>query len=91
MNIISLALDLTKILQEQISIINSIISLNQSIRKLIDQKELSKRWVDSDLLLKPEFLFKEAINSKAEVIRKELLKLRYSPNYYISLLIFIQI
>lgn len=76
MSIISLASDLSKLLQEQISILESIISLNQSLKKLIDQNELSERWCQSEILLQPKFLFHEVIDSKSDIIRTELKKLR---------------
>lgn len=76
MNIISLASDLSKILQEQISILNSIVSLNRSLKKLLAQKELSDKWKDSELVHRPLHLFNEAIDSKSELIRSELKSLR---------------
>lgn len=76
MNIISLASDLSKILQEQISILNSINSLNCSLKKLLAQKELPEKWKDSELAHRPWHLFNEAIDSKSKLIRAELKSLR---------------
>lgn len=76
MSIVSFASDLSKILQEQISILKSTTSLKQSLKKLLDQKELSERWCESEILIQPAFLFHEAITSKSEIISAELKKLR---------------
>jgi hypothetical protein len=76
MNIISLASDLSKILKEQISILNSIVSLKGSLKKLVAQKELPEKWGNSELVHRPLHLFNEAINSKYELIRTELTLLR---------------
>ena len=76
MNIISLASDLSKILKEQISILNSIVSLNGSLKKLLAQKELPEKWEDSELVHRPLHLFNEAIDSKSELIRAELKSIR---------------
>lgn len=76
MSIISLAHDLSKILQEQISILNSIVSLNNSLKKLLAQKELSEKWKDLELCHRPWFLFNEAVDLKSEDIRAELKILR---------------
>lgn len=76
MNIITLASDLSKILQEQISILNSIVSLNSSLKKLLAQKGLTEKWDDSELSQRPWFLFTESIECKAKMIRAELKSLR---------------
>lgn len=77
MSIISLASDLSKILAEQISILNSISSLKSSLKKLLAQKELPEKWDESDITLQPKALFFEVIDSKAAMIQDELKKLRY--------------
>ena len=73
MNIISLASDLSKILQEQISLLNAIISLKNSLNKLVAQKELTEKWNETELTQKPC----EVIDSKIKMIQSELKKLRY--------------
>ncbi len=77
MNIISLSSNLLKILQEQISILNSITSLKRSLEKLIFQKELPEIWSETGISCQPKELFCEAIDSKAKIIQIELKKLRY--------------
>ena len=76
MNIISISSDLFKILQEQISILNSINSLKNSLNKLISQKPLSEKWTESGISIQPKQLFFEAIDEKTNLIRSELKKLR---------------
>ena len=76
MNIISLASDLFKILQEQISILNSIISLKNSLNKLVRQKSLSAQWSELGITIRPKQLFVEAIDEKSKMIRLEVKKLR---------------
>ena len=76
MNIISLASDLFKILQEQISILNSIISLKNSLNKLVRQKSLSAQWSELGITIRPKQLFDEAIDEISKMIRLELIKLR---------------
>lgn len=76
MNITSLATDLSKILQEQISLLNAIISLKNSLNKLVTQKELTEKWDETKLNQKPWVLFHEVIDSKSKMIHLELKKLR---------------
>ena len=76
MNIFSLSTDLLKILQEQISILNSINSLKNSLNKLISQKSLTEKWTESGISIQPKQLFFEAIDEKSNIIRAELKKLR---------------
>ena len=82
MNIISLAFDLSKILQEQISILNAFNSLNNSLKKLLYQKELPQKWEDSEIVHRPLQLFNAAIDSKSELIRFEMKKLRLKIKLY---------
>lgn len=76
MNIISLSSDLLKILQEQISILNSITSLKKSLNKLISQKSLPEKWEESGITIQPKQLFFEAIDEKTDLIVSELKRLR---------------
>lgn len=78
MNIISLSSDLLKILQEQISILNSILSLKKSLEKLISQKNFTEKWSEVGITCQPKELFCEAIDSKAKLIQTELKTLRYN-------------
>lgn len=76
MNIISLSSDLLKILQEQISILNSMNSLKSSLSKLISQKSLPEHWKESGITVQPKQLFFEAIDEKINLIVSELKNLR---------------
>lgn len=84
MSIIYLASDLSKILDEQISIMSTINSLKNSLQKLIQQKELPEKWLETSLTDQPVQLFCEAIDSKSVIIQAEIKKLRYLyiQNYF---------
>lgn len=76
MNIIYIASDLSKILEEQVSILLAINSLKRSLQKLFDQKKLPEKWLEVKLSNQPVQLFCEAIDSKSVIIREEIKKLR---------------
>jgi hypothetical protein len=76
MNTLQLACELVKLLQEQISILNSIKSLNQSLEKLLAQKNLSQHWSELEIQNQPHYEFNAVIEEKASFIRNELKKLR---------------
>ncbi len=76
MNTLQLASDLVKLLQEQISILNSIKSLNLSLEKLLAQKDLTQYWNELEISKQPHYEFTAVIEEKASSIRSELKKLR---------------
>ena len=77
MSIIYFASDLSKILDEHISIMSTINSLKNSLQKLLQQKELPEKWLETSLTDLPVQLFCEAIDSKSVIIQAEIKKLRY--------------
>ena len=77
MNTLQLATDLVKLLNEQISILNSIKSLNESLEKLLAQKPLTQYWNELGVQVQPQYEFTVIIDEKANVVRDELKKLRY--------------
>lgn len=76
MSLLSLASDFVKLLKEQISILDTIASLNRSLEKLLQQKSLPEKWTDLDLSVQPRISFLEVIDSKANIIKTELKRLR---------------
>lgn len=76
MNILSLAAELVKLLQEQISILSTIKSLNESLEKLLAQKELPQYWHELGIPKQPHYEFSAIISEKASTIKTELKKLR---------------
>jgi hypothetical protein len=76
MSIIYFASDLSKILDEHISIMSTINSLKNSLQKLLQQKELPEKWLETSLTDLPVQLFCEAIDSKSVIIQAEIKKIK---------------
>ena len=77
MNFISVASELINLLNDQISILNAITSLNGSLEKLLHQKSLPEKWPELNISIQPKFLFLDVIDSKSSIIKNELKRLRY--------------